>query len=103
MDRRKWRKASRYFVLSKATARLAECLLHMGDVASLRELQRHLPESDAVHKQLAASYESLGLCDEAVESYLKARPPRHFPPHHVLGVKTSLGPCPRRAQNAPDG
>jgi hypothetical protein len=71
MDRQKWRKASMYMVMSKQTDKLAECLFHMGDFTSLRELQTHLPENSPVHKKLAAKYESLGMYTEAVESYVK--------------------------------
>jgi hypothetical protein len=73
MDRQKWRKASVYLVMSKQTDKLAKCLFHMGDFTSLRELQMHLPENSPVHKQLAIKYESMGMYNEAVESYVKVR------------------------------
>ena len=73
MDRRRWRKASRYFVLSKQSEKLAECLFHLGDFATLRELRGHVPDSSLVHRQLAGKYESIGMCVEAVDCYVKVR------------------------------
>lgn len=73
MDRRRWRKASIYFVMSKQTDKLAECLFNMGDLSTLQELRSHLPDSSSVHKQLAGKYESIGLCEEAVDCYVKVR------------------------------
>jgi hypothetical protein len=73
MDRRRWRKASIYFVMSKQMDKLVECLFHMGDLSTLRELRSHLPENSLVHKQLAGKYESIGLCEEAVDCYVKVR------------------------------
>jgi WD repeat-containing protein 35 len=74
MDRRRWKKATRYFVLSKQTDKLAECLFQLGDMATLKDLQGHLPENSPVHKQLASKYESIGMCKQAVDCYVKVRP-----------------------------
>lgn len=73
MDRRRWKKASRYFVLSKESEKLAECLFQMGDFTTLRELRGHVPDSSPVHRQLAGKYESLGMCEDAVDCYVKVR------------------------------
>jgi WD repeat-containing protein 35 len=71
MDRRRWKKAMRYFVLCKQTDKLAECLFQLGELARLKELQSHLPEASPVHRQLAFKYESIGLCEDAVACYVK--------------------------------
>ena len=73
MDRRRWRKASLFFVMSKQTDKLAECLFQLGDLATLKELQAHLPGNSPVHKDLAAKYESIGLCEDAVRCYVQVR------------------------------
>ena len=73
MDRRRWRKASLFFVMSKQTDKLAECLFQLGDFSTLKELQAHLPGNSPVHKDLAAKYESIGLCDDAVRCYVQVK------------------------------
>jgi hypothetical protein len=73
VDRKKWKRAATYFVLSKQTEELADCLLKIGDYMTLRELQTHCPDSSPVHKKLAPKYEAIGMCAAAVESYMKVR------------------------------
>lgn len=72
-DRRRWKRAARYFVLCKQTDKLAECLFHLEEFDALQDLQQHLHDSSPVHKQLAAMYESVGMCELAAESYVKVR------------------------------
>lgn len=71
MDRRRWRKASLYFVMCKQTDKLAECLFQMGDFDTLKNLRAHLPGNSPVHAELAGKYESIGLCEDAVECYVQ--------------------------------
>ena len=74
MDRRRWKRAARYFVLCKQTDKLADCLFQLEQYDALQDLQQHLHDSSPVHKQLAGMYESIGMCALAAESYVKVMP-----------------------------
>jgi len=71
MDKGQWKKAALQFVQCKQTEQMAECLFRLGDYDMLADLQAHCPDSSAVHKILAHSYQSVGMCAEACCSFVK--------------------------------
>lgn len=75
-DRFKWRNAAHYFALSHNNARLAECLYRAENFDGLIQLSQELSEGSPLLSSLASKFESVGLCSEAVECYLKAGNPK---------------------------
>lgn len=70
-DKRQWKKAAMHFVQCKQTEHVAECLFRLGDYDKLTDLQTHCKDQCEVHKTLARSYQSVGMCTEACTSYIK--------------------------------
>lgn len=77
MDKRQWKKAAMHFVQCKQTEQVAECLFRLGDYEKLTDLQTHCTDKCEVHKFLAQSYQSVGMCTEACTSYVKVYHPKH--------------------------
>ena len=73
MDKGQWKKAALQFVQCKQTEQMAECLFQLGDFDMVSDLQAHCPDNSAVHKTLAQSYQSVGMCVEACSSFVKVR------------------------------
>lgn len=71
MDKRQWKKAAMHFVQCKQTEQVADCLFRLSDYDKLLDLQTHCTDQFEVHKTLARSYQSVGMCTEACASYIK--------------------------------
>lgn len=75
-DRFKWRNAAHYFSLAHNSSRLADCLYRAENFDGLIQLSQELSEGAPLLSSLASKFESVGLCAEAVDCYLKAGNPK---------------------------
>ncbi|KAI3420246.1 WD repeat-containing protein 35 [Globodera pallida] len=67
-ERQKWQNAAHYYEQSKSYAQLARCYFMLGDFSRMETLAEELPEG---HEQLAETFANYGLCEQAVNCYLK--------------------------------
>ena len=70
-DRFKWPEAASYYKLSKNYARLIQISFNLEDFDSLRGLVAVLPEESPLLSELGEKLQSIGICDEAVDAFLK--------------------------------
>lgn len=66
--------AASYYAQAKNSEALANALYRLEDFEGLEQLSAALPEGDALLLHLAESFQSVGLCQQAVSAYLKACP-----------------------------
>uniref|UniRef100_A0A915D9I2 Anaphase-promoting complex subunit 4-like WD40 domain-containing protein n=1 Tax=Ditylenchus dipsaci TaxID=166011 RepID=A0A915D9I2_9BILA len=72
MERQKWQSAAKYYEHSQNHAELARCYLMMDDFARMETLSQQLPDGSEVLKQLAEIFTNYGLCEQAVDCYLRS-------------------------------
>ena len=72
-DRHQYAEACRYFKLARNNAKLAECCFSMEDYDGLEELSESIDQTDPLVPKIAAMFTSVGLCQQAVQCYLKVR------------------------------
>lgn len=63
--------AAGYYAQAKNSQALADALYRLEDFEGLEQLTAALPEGDALLLHLAESFQSVGLCQQAVSAYLK--------------------------------
>ena len=65
--------AARYYEQSRSYAELARCYLMLDDFSRMEALSQELHEGHEVLNQLAETFASYGLCEQAVGCYLKVK------------------------------
>ncbi|KAH7484788.1 hypothetical protein PRIC1_004107 [Phytophthora ramorum] len=70
-DRHKWEKAIKYYAQAKNTSALVQCYYAMGDFNQLEALVNDIPESSPLLKEMAVKFTRAGLCQSAVETYVR--------------------------------
>ncbi|XP_072032249.1 WD repeat-containing protein 35-like isoform X2 [Amphiura filiformis] len=70
-DRQKWSNAVQYYVQGNNQERLAECYYMLEDFIGLQKLADGLPENHKLLPELGAQFVTVGMCEEAVQAYLK--------------------------------
>ena len=80
-DRHQYIQASRYYNLAKNNEKLVDCYYNMEDYENLEKLVDLLDERDPLISRIASMFTSVGLCQQAVQCYLKV---------NILRYKLSL-------------
>ena len=80
-DRHQYIQASRYYKLAENNEKLVDCYYNMEDYENLEKLVDLLDERDPLISRIASMFTSVGLCEQAVQCYLKV---------NVLHYKLSL-------------
>eukprot|EP00472_Partenskyella_glossopodia_P003555 CAMPEP_0197515860 /NCGR_PEP_ID=MMETSP1318-20131121/846_1 /TAXON_ID=552666 /ORGANISM="Partenskyella glossopodia, Strain RCC365" /LENGTH=784 /DNA_ID=CAMNT_0043064331 /DNA_START=21 /DNA_END=2375 /DNA_ORIENTATION=- len=75
-ERQKWNKAKRYFSKSRNLEKVADCAYMVDDYDTLSMLLSNVPEGTPWLSDLGAKFQSVGLCEEAVECYTKLGDPK---------------------------
>ncbi|KAL0586168.1 hypothetical protein ABG067_004261 [Albugo candida] len=70
-ERQQWEKAIRYFMQSRNTVALARCFYKVGNYNQLELLVQDLPQDGEVLREMAVKFARAGLCDSAVDVYLR--------------------------------
>lgn len=70
-ERQQWEKAIRYFMQSRNTVALARCFYKLGNYNQLELLVQDLPQDGEVLREMAVKFARAGLCDSAVDVYLR--------------------------------
>ncbi|KUF87047.1 WD repeat protein 35 [Phytophthora nicotianae] len=70
-DRHKWEKAIKYYAQAKNINALVQCYYAMGDFNQLEALVNDIPETSPLLKDMAVKFTRAGLCQSAVETYVR--------------------------------
>ena len=70
-ERQKWQKAAKYFGLAQDNDNLIESYYKLEDTANMEKMITILPENSPLLDKLAEKFSSLGLCEAAVECYVR--------------------------------
>ncbi|KAI9557994.1 hypothetical protein GHT06_014747 [Daphnia sinensis] len=70
-DRHQYAQASRYYKQAENNEKLVDCYYNMEDYENLEKLIDLLDERDPLIPKIAAMFTSVGLCQQAVQCYLK--------------------------------
>ena len=70
-DRHQYSEACHYYKLARNNAKLAECSYNMEDYELLEQLAESLDQAEPLVPKIAAMFASVGLCQQAVQCYLK--------------------------------
>lgn len=70
-DRHQYTQAAHYYKLAENNEQLVDCYYKMEDYDSLEKLADSLDERDPNIPKIAAMFTSVGLCQQAVQCYLK--------------------------------
>lgn len=70
-DRHQYAPACRYYKLAQNNEQLVDCYYNMEDYENLEKLAETLDEGDMLMPKIAAMFASVGLCQQAVQCYLK--------------------------------
>lgn len=85
MERQKWyslygvlliflrKEAANYYEHSQNYAELAKCYLMLDDFDQLEQLSHVLPDGNTVLKQLGEIFSNYGLCEQAVDCYIRVK------------------------------
>jgi len=72
-ERYAWDKAAQYFSQAKQYEKMAECYYRVEDFRALHKMVQAVPQgSTALLQDLARKFESVGVCQSAVDCYLRA-------------------------------
>ncbi|XP_012869217.1 PREDICTED: WD repeat-containing protein 35 [Dipodomys ordii] len=75
-DRQKWLNAVQYYVQGRNQERLAECYYMLEDLEGLENLANSLPENHKLLPEIAEMFERVGMCEQAVNAFLKCNQPK---------------------------
>uniref|UniRef100_A0A3B3BS72 WD repeat-containing protein 35 n=1 Tax=Oryzias melastigma TaxID=30732 RepID=A0A3B3BS72_ORYME len=75
-DRQKWVNAVQYYQQGLNQERLAECYYMLEDYAGLERLTAELPENHKLLSDIGEMYATVGMCEQAVNAYLKCNQTR---------------------------
>ena len=70
-ERQKWNKAAKYFSLAQDNDSLVEAYYRLEDTISMEKLITILPENSPILERLGEKFQSIGLCESAVQSYVR--------------------------------
>uniref|UniRef100_A0A0K0CW25 TPR_REGION domain-containing protein n=1 Tax=Angiostrongylus cantonensis TaxID=6313 RepID=A0A0K0CW25_ANGCA len=70
-DRQRWKEAANHYELAGKLKELMECYIHLDDFYGLENLAKQLPDSHPLLPQVAELFASSGLCDNAVQCFLR--------------------------------
>ncbi|RHY35208.1 hypothetical protein DYB32_000267 [Aphanomyces invadans] len=70
-DRHKWEKAIKYYAQANNVPALVQCYYTLGDFTTLDTLVNDLPEGSPLLEEMARKFTRAGLCNSAVNAYLK--------------------------------
>ncbi|KAJ8321655.1 hypothetical protein KUTeg_000126 [Tegillarca granosa] len=70
-DRQKWQQAVTYYVQGRNQERLSECYYMLEDYPGLEKMVQSLPENHKLLPDIAAMFVTVGMCEQAVTSYIK--------------------------------
>ncbi len=70
-DRHQYATACRYYQQAKNNERLVDCYYKMEDYEALEKLAESLDERDQLLPKIASMFTSIGLCQQAVQCYIK--------------------------------
>lgn len=70
-DRHQYTQASSYYKLAENNQQLVECYYKMEDYESLEKIAETLDELDPLIPKIASMFTSVGLCQQAVQCYIK--------------------------------
>lgn len=70
-DRHQYAQASNYYKLAGNNDQLVDCYYKMEDYESLEKVADSLDELDPLVPKIASMFTSVGLCQQAVQCYLK--------------------------------
>ncbi|KAG8179280.1 hypothetical protein JTE90_026742 [Oedothorax gibbosus] len=70
-DRQQWSEAVNYYEKAHNEERIAECYYMLEDYSGLEKLLRDLPENHKLLSELGSMFASVGMCEQAVSSYVK--------------------------------
>ncbi|XP_042899880.1 WD repeat-containing protein 35 isoform X2 [Parasteatoda tepidariorum] len=70
-DRQQWSEALNYYEKAHNEDRIAECQYMLEDYSGLEKLLNDLPENHALLPELGSMFASVGMCEQAVSSYIK--------------------------------
>jgi WD repeat-containing protein 35 len=71
-ERQKWTKAANYYALAQDNENLIDAYYKLEDTASMEKMITFLPDNSPLLEKLAEKFSSLGLCEAAVECYVKS-------------------------------
>lgn len=72
-DRHQYGQAARYYKLAHNYEKLVDCYYNTEDYENLEKLADSLDERDPLVPKIASMFASVGLCQPAVQCYLKVR------------------------------
>jgi WD repeat-containing protein 35 len=75
-ERQKWTKAAKYFKLAHDHESLAVAYYKMEDFTNLANVIDLLPEQSPILDKLGEKFQSMGLCKNAVDAYVKFGDPK---------------------------
>ena len=70
-EKGKWAKAAPYYALAQCYSMLIEAYYRSEDYENLKKLVNAVPEDATLLEELAAKFNSVGMCECAVETYLR--------------------------------
>ncbi|KAH9097856.1 hypothetical protein LEN26_016945 [Aphanomyces euteiches] len=70
-DRHKWEKAIKYYAQANNIPALVQCYYTLGDFATLDTLVNDIPEGSPLLEEMARKFTRAGLCNSAVNAFLK--------------------------------
>ncbi|XP_039604109.1 WD repeat-containing protein 35 isoform X1 [Polypterus senegalus] len=75
-DRQKWMNAVQYYLQGQNQERLAECYYMLEDYDGLERLANSLTENHKLLPDIGHMFVTVGMCDQAVNAYLKCNEPK---------------------------
>lgn len=70
-ERQKWAKAAKYYKLANDFENLANAYYKLEDFGALEQLIESLPQAEPILEKLGEKFMSMGLCKQAVDSFVK--------------------------------
>ena len=70
-ERQKWAKAAKYYKLSHDNEGLANAYYKLEDFTSLGQLVDSIPPNSPVLESIGEKFQTMGLCKNAVDAYVK--------------------------------
>ncbi|KJH41508.1 hypothetical protein DICVIV_12511 [Dictyocaulus viviparus] len=70
-DRQRWKEAADHYELAGNLDQLMICYIHLDDFYGLENLAKKLPDYDILLTQIADLFASSGLCENAVQCFLR--------------------------------
>lgn len=70
-ERQKWAKAAKYFKLAHDNEGLANAFYKLEDFTSLAQLVDSIPANSPILESIGEKFQTMGLCKNAVDSYVK--------------------------------